>query len=39
MVLDPLEGITAERVAAGATYLTIMRDTNLSTLRTALECT
>ena len=39
MVLDPLEGLTADRAAAGATYLTIMRDTNLPNLRTALGCT
>jgi len=38
MVLDPLEGIASDRIAQGANYLTIMRDTNLPNLRTALEC-
>jgi len=38
MVLDPLEGLTADRAATGANYLSIMRDTNLPNLRTALGC-
>jgi zinc transport system substrate-binding protein len=36
-VLDPLEGLTSEEVAAGADYLSVMRD-NLRTLQTALGC-
>jgi zinc transport system substrate-binding protein len=38
LVLDPLEGISAESAARGATYVTIMQETNLPNLRTALEC-
>jgi zinc transport system substrate-binding protein len=36
--LDPLEGLTQERVAAGDDYFTVMRD-NLAALRAALGCT
>jgi zinc transport system substrate-binding protein len=36
-VLDPLEGLSEERLEAGEDYLTVMRD-NLATLRTALGC-
>ncbi len=36
-VLDPLEGLTEERLAAGEDYLTVMR-TNLAALREALGC-
>ena len=36
-VLDPIEGLSEERLAAGEDYLTIMRD-NLATLREALGC-
>lgn len=36
-VLDPLEGLTAKRVAAGQTYFSVMR-ANLATLREALGC-
>ena len=36
-VLDPLEGLSDERLAAGDDYLTSMR-TNLATLRGALGC-
>lgn len=36
-VLDPIEGLSEERLAAGEDYLTIMRD-NLATLRGALGC-
>jgi len=35
--LDPLEGLSEERLDAGEDYLTVMRD-NLAALRTALEC-
>lgn len=35
--LDPLEGLGADRVAAGEDYLTVMR-ANLETLREALGC-
>lgn len=38
MVLDPLEGIPADRTAQGANYVTVMENTNLPNLRTALEC-
>jgi zinc transport system substrate-binding protein len=38
LVLDPLEGISAEGAVQGASYLTIMQQTNLPNLRTALEC-
>jgi zinc transport system substrate-binding protein len=34
---DPLEGLSEERLEAGADYLTVMRD-NLAALRTALGC-
>ena len=37
-VLDPLEGLTAARLAAGDDYLGVMRS-NLQRLRTALSCT
>ena len=37
--IEVLEGITQDRIAAGADYVTIMRDTNLPNLRTALACT
>ena len=36
-VLDPLEGLSADRLAAGEDYLTVMR-ANLATLREALAC-
>jgi zinc transport system substrate-binding protein len=36
-VLDPLEGLTTQEVAAGADYLSVMRR-NLSILRKALGC-
>jgi len=36
-VLDPLEGLSEERLAAGEDYLTVMRS-NLSVLREALGC-
>lgn len=35
--LDPLEGLSAERLDAGEDYLSVMRD-NLAALRTALQC-
>ena len=37
LVLNPLEGLTDSEVAAGKTYLSVMRD-NLSNLRIALDC-
>lgn len=37
-VLDPLEGLSDERVEAGDDYLSVMRD-NLAALRAALGCT
>lgn len=37
LVLDPLEGISAEQQQDGQNYLTLMR-TNLANLRTALDC-
>ncbi len=37
MVLNPIEGLTAEDRKANASYITIMRD-NLVELRTAMEC-
>jgi zinc transport system substrate-binding protein len=37
-VLDPIEGLTADDVAAGQTYFTAMRQ-NLATLTAALQCT
>ena len=36
-VLDPIEGLSEERLAHGEDYLTVMRD-NLATLRRALAC-
>jgi zinc transport system substrate-binding protein len=36
-VLDPLEGLTAKRLATGADYITVM-DENLDKLRAALGC-
>jgi zinc transport system substrate-binding protein len=36
-VLDPLEGLTEDDLAAGADYFSVMRD-NLATLRSALDC-
>jgi zinc transport system substrate-binding protein len=36
-VLNPLEGLTKDEIARGATYLSVMRD-NLATLREALGC-
>lgn len=36
-VLDPLEGLSEERLAAGEDYLSVMHD-NLATLREALGC-
>jgi len=38
VVLDPLEGLSQERIDAGDDYLTVMRR-NLAKLRTALRCT
>jgi zinc transport system substrate-binding protein len=37
LVLNPIEGLTAEQAAAGQTYVTLM-DANLANLRTALGC-
>jgi zinc transport system substrate-binding protein len=37
LVLNPVEGLTAEEAAAGRTYVTLM-DANLANLRTALGC-
>jgi zinc transport system substrate-binding protein len=37
LVLNPVEGLTREQAAAGATYLTLMEQ-NLKNLRTALDC-
>jgi zinc transport system substrate-binding protein len=37
LLLDPVEGLTAEAMKAGANYLTVM-DGNLQNLRRALEC-
>jgi zinc transport system substrate-binding protein len=37
MVLNPIEGLTAEQAAAGADYFDLMRE-NLANLRTALDC-
>ena len=36
-VLDPLEGLTEDEVAAGEDYFSVMR-ANLATLREALQC-
>jgi zinc transport system substrate-binding protein len=38
MVLDPIEGLTSDDLAAGKTYFTAMRQ-NLANLRGALQCT
>ena len=35
--LDPLEGLSQDRLAAGDDYLSVMRE-NLETLRQALGC-
>jgi zinc transport system substrate-binding protein len=37
LVLDPLEGLAAEDIAAGKNYLTVMQE-NLANLKTALQC-
>ncbi|MGH8887436.1 MAG: metal ABC transporter substrate-binding protein [Egibacteraceae bacterium] len=37
VVLNPLEGLTEEEIARGATYVSVMRD-NLAVLREALAC-
>ncbi|MBP2016660.1 zinc transport system substrate-binding protein [Symbiobacterium terraclitae] len=37
LVLNPFEGLTPEQVAAGESYLSVMRQ-NLANLRVALEC-
>jgi zinc transport system substrate-binding protein len=37
LVLNPIEGLTAEEAAAGQGYVTLMEQ-NLANLRTALEC-
>jgi zinc transport system substrate-binding protein len=36
-VLDPIEGLTSDEVAAGDDYLSVMR-ANLAALREALAC-
>jgi zinc transport system substrate-binding protein len=36
-VLNPLEGLTDEQIAAGEDYVSVMRD-NLTTLRAGLDC-
>lgn len=36
-VLDPIEGLSDDRLADGATYTTVMRE-NLAALRAALDC-
>ena len=36
-VLDPLEGLTEEEIAAGEDYFSVMRE-NLAALREALGC-
>lgn len=38
LVLNPLEGLTSDEIAAGKTYFTEMEE-NLKNLETALECT
>jgi len=38
MVLDPIEGLTSDDLAAGNNYFTAMRQ-NLASLRAALQCT
>jgi zinc transport system substrate-binding protein len=37
LVLNPVEGLTAEEAAAGKDYVALMRE-NLQNLRTALDC-
>jgi len=37
LVLNPIEGLTEEEIAAGKNYLSVMRE-NLTNLRTALQC-
>jgi zinc transport system substrate-binding protein len=37
LVLNPIEGLTADEQAGGKSYLTVMEE-NLRNLRTALEC-
>jgi zinc transport system substrate-binding protein len=37
LVLNPVEGLTREQAAAGASYLSLMEE-NLKNLRTALDC-
>lgn len=37
LVLNPIEGLTPEEIAAGADYASVMRE-NLANLRTAMEC-
>lgn len=37
LVLNPIEGLTDEEIAAGKNYLSVMRE-NLTNLRTALQC-
>lgn len=37
LVLNPIEGLTDEELAAGKNYLSVMRE-NLNNLRTALQC-
>lgn len=37
LVLNPIEGLTADEVKAGKTYLSVMRE-NLTNLKLALEC-
>jgi zinc transport system substrate-binding protein len=37
LVLNPIEGLTSEQVAAGRDYISIMRE-NLANLKTALDC-
>lgn len=37
LILNPLEGLTANEIAQGKNYISVMQD-NLKNLRTALEC-
>lgn len=37
LVLNPIEGLTDEEIAAGKNYLSVMRE-NLTNLKTALQC-
>lgn len=37
LVLNPLEGLSDDEIAAGETYITVMQE-NLNNLRTALQC-